>query len=96
MEWIIKNLPAPVLMALMPLILGKIGNWFKNKDKNTTGADDAAGNAIHAAIPAVAAFAENDGVGQERVIKKSLKATADSIYRYLGLEPVEFPKDEKE
>ena len=93
MEWIIKNLPAPVLIALMPLMLGKIGNWFKNKDKNETGADDVMGNVIHAAIPAVAAFAENDGAGQEKVIRKSLKAVADTIYRYLGIEPPKVPNE---
>ena len=79
MDLLLKSLGPKVLLQFLPLILIKVGNFFKNKDANTTGPDDAFGNILIAAAPAVEAVDE----GNEKALRKALKVVRDTIDNYL-------------
>lgn len=79
-EFILKGLSPQMLLMLLPMLMLKIGTWLKDKDQNETGTDDAAGNIIIAAAPAVAAYAE----GNEKSFRKFLTAVHTTIGNYLG------------
>lgn len=79
MEFILKTLSPKVLLGLLPIILIKTGNWFKGKDANETGGDDAFGNVLIALAPAIGAMDDNN----ETAVKKALKVVRDTIDGYL-------------
>lgn len=79
MEFFIKTLSPKLLLGLLPMILLKLGNYFKNKDSNTTGPDDAFGNVLIAAAPAFAAADDGD----DNALRKALKVVRDTIDNYL-------------
>lgn len=58
-----------MLLMFLPMLLMKLGSFFKNKDKNETGADDAFGNVLIALAPAVTAI----GDGNENALQKTLR-----------------------
>lgn len=80
MDFLLKQLSPKLLLGLLPMILIKVGNWFKNKDANTTGADDAFGNVLIALAPAVDALDD----GNETAFKKALNAVYITLGNYLG------------
>lgn len=83
MEWLIKQMGPKALLAVLPMILIMIGNWLKGKDANTVGMDDAFGNVLISAAPAIEAFE----TGNENAFKKGLKATYVTLGNYLGYPP---------
>lgn len=80
MDFILKTLSPKMLLALLPMILIKVGNYFKNKDANSTGSDDAFGNVLIALAPAVDAMEDNN----ETAFKKALNAVYITLGNYLG------------
>lgn len=83
MDWLIKAMGPKALLALLPFILIKVGNMVKGKDSNETGMDDAFGNVLIAAAPAIEAFED----GNENAFKKALKVTYNTLGNYLGEPP---------
>jgi hypothetical protein len=83
MEWLIKNLSVGTILLLLPMILLRVGNSFKNKDDNETGNDDALGNVLIAAAPAV----ESMNSSSDSLKKKSFKALYITLGDYLGYPP---------
>lgn len=81
MEFLVKTMSPAMLIMMLQLILIRLGNWFKNKDADNVGADDAAGNVLLVAAPAIAAF----DAGDENAKRKALKSIRDSIDGYLAL-----------
>jgi hypothetical protein len=69
--------------TLLPLILPGAGAYLKSRDSNTTGADDAFGNVLIAAAPAVEGLQDGD----ESKVRKALIAIRDGIDNYLKLTP---------
>jgi len=69
-----------MILMFLPMLLIKLGNWFKNKDADAVGSDDAFGNVLIAAAPAVEAFES----GNENAKRKALKAIRDTIDNYLN------------
>jgi hypothetical protein len=80
MEWILKSLSPKMLIGLLPMLLIKIGNYFKNKDVNLVGADDAFGNVLISLAPAVDALDD----GNETAFRKGLEITYKTLGNYLG------------
>lgn len=80
MDFLLKTLSPKILLSLLPMILIKVGNWFKGKDANDTGADDAFGNVLIALAPALDAVDD----GNEKALKKALRIVRDTIDGYLG------------
>lgn len=76
---ILKSLGPKTLLSFLPMILTMIGNDLKNKDANDTGSDDAAGNILIAAAPAIDAFETGNGTS----LRKSLVAVRTAIDNYL-------------
>lgn len=68
------------LLTLLIPVLMQVGNWFKNKDSNSIGKDDATGNLLIALAPALSAIVS----GNENAFKKSLIVVRDTIDGYLG------------
>ena len=88
MDWILKMLTPQMILALLPMILIKLGNWFKNKDVNNTGADDAFGNILIALAPAMEAMATTkDGEPRETALKKALNGVYVTLGNHLGKTP---------
>lgn len=83
MDFILKSLSPKLLLALLPMIALKVGGYFKNKDANNTGSDDAAGNILIALAPALEALDSNN----ESAFKKSLRIVRDTITNYLDTVP---------
>lgn len=83
METLIKYMPADMLRLLLPILAMKVGSYFKNKDADNVGADDAFGNFLIAGAPVLSAIGE----GQESAFKKSLTALYDWIGNYMGFPP---------
>lgn len=79
MKDLIKVMSVSMLLAILPMILTKIGIDFKNKDVNTTGGDDAFGNVLIGMAPAVEAFNSSN----ENAKKKILAGVRDTIDNYL-------------
>lgn len=79
MDFLLTQLSPKILLGLLPMILVKVGNWFKNKDANDEGADDAFGNVLIALAPAVAALDE----GNETAFKKALRVVYATLGNYL-------------
>ncbi len=80
MEFLLKTLSPKMLLGLLPIILIKIGNYFKNRDDNTTGSDDAFGNVLIALAPAVDALDD----GNETAFRKGLEVVYRTLKNYLG------------
>lgn len=80
MDFLLKQLSPKLLLGLLPMILVKVGNWFKGKDANDTGADDAFGNVLIALAPAVDALDD----GNETAFKKALNVVYATLGNYLG------------
>lgn len=70
-----------MLLGLMPMLLIKLGNSFKNKDENETGTDDAFGNVLIAMAPAIEAITIG---GNETAFKKALRGVYITLGNYLG------------
>lgn len=83
MEWIIKALPVSALYSVIAMLLIKLGTSLKNKDADTKGADDVAGDVCIALAPAIAALEGNN----DKALKKSLKVARDTIDNYLKSSP---------
>lgn len=83
MEFILKSLSPQLLLMFLPMLLIKLGNWFKGKDADNVGSDDAFGNVLIAAAPAVEAFES----GSENAKRKALTAVRDTINNYLNATP---------
>lgn len=79
MESLVKFLPLESLLVLLQLVLVKVGSKLKDKDLNNTGKDDAFGNVLIAAAPAVQAFGDKN----DNSFKKALKTVRDTIDNYL-------------
>lgn len=77
MDFLFKS-PA-LILSFLPMVLIKLGNYFKNKDDNTVGSDDAFGNVLIALAPAIAAIEGNDA----RALRKALVIVRDTIDNYL-------------
>ena len=69
-----------MLLGLLPMILIKIGNYFKGRDANNSGSDDAFGNVLIALAPAIEAIDGNN----ETALRKALKVAHKTIGNYLG------------
>lgn len=76
---LLKSLGPKALIGLLPMILTSIGNDLKNKDTNDTGKDDAAGNILIAAGPAIEAWESGNG----NALRKALIAIRAAIDKYL-------------
>ena len=70
-----------MILLFLPMMLLTLGNYFKNKDKNDTGTDDAAGNLLIALAPALSALE----TGSDSAFRKALAAARDTINNYLDL-----------
>lgn len=79
MEWIIKALPISALYGVIAMLLIKLGNALKNKDADSKGADDVAGDVCIHLAPAIAALEGNN----DRALRKALKVARDTIDAYL-------------
>ena len=79
MDFLLKNLSPKLLLSLLPMILIKLGNYFKNKDADSIGRDDVAGNLCHAFAQAFDAYED----GNENAFRKGLKISRDMIDNYL-------------
>jgi hypothetical protein len=77
---IFKKLGLGSLIFMIPGILTQVGMSFKNKDDNTTGNDDLAGNVIMAISPVIPAFLG----GNDKLIITALRALRDVIDNYLA------------
>lgn len=80
MEQIIKLLSPSILTLVLPSILLKAGNYFKNKDSNNSGADDVTGNMLIALAPVMMALDDKN----ETAFKKGVRVVRDTINGYLG------------
>jgi len=80
MEFLLKAFGPKTWLALLPSILIMIGNYFKGRDANSTGPDDAAGNLFIALAPAI----EGLDTSNENAFKKALRTVRDTITNYLG------------
>lgn len=81
MEKLILKTLSPQLLALfLPTLLIKVGNWFRDKDTNTTGADDVVAKLLVGAATVVATMDDKD----EASFKKALRLVRDTINQYLG------------
>lgn len=79
MDFWLKTLSPKLILGLLPMLLIKAGNFFKNKDANATGPDDAFGNILLAAAPAMQAADDGD----DKALRKALKIVRDTIDGYL-------------
>ena len=79
-EFILKMLSGSALYGFLALGLTKGGIALKNKDANTTGADDCAGDILLALAPAIASLEGSN----ENARRKALKVARDSIDGYLN------------
>lgn len=83
MDFLLKMLGPETILAFLPMLLLKLGNWLKNKDANNTGTDDVLGNIAIAAAPAIVAYES----GNENSLKKALLAVYITLGGYLGYPP---------
>lgn len=83
MEWIFSILKGPALYGFVALGLTKLGNYLKNKDADTTGKDDAAGEICIVLAPAVAALEGSN----DTAFRKALTVARNAIDNYLKLPP---------
>lgn len=79
MEFLLKGLSPKLLLALLPMLLMKLGNYFKNKDADNVGRDDVAGNICHAFGQAFDAYEDNN----ENAFRKGLTLARNTIDHYL-------------
>ena len=78
---ILKFFTPSMILMFLPTMLLQLGNYFKNKDANDTGTDDAAGNLLIALAPAVMALDTKN----ENSFRKALTIARDTINNYLDL-----------
>ena len=71
--------------ALAPAAMLSVGAALQAKDANKTGADDAVGQILVAAAPAVSAAI--DGTQGGPAVKKAMTAIRDSAQAYLDANP---------
>ena len=83
MEFILKSLSPQLLLMLLPMLLLRAGAFFKNRDTNQSGSDDAFGNVLTALAPAVAAFEQNN----DTAVKKYLRVVYETLGNYLNTHP---------
>ncbi len=82
LELVLKGISPQMLLVFLPLLLTKLSNFLRDKDANSTGADDVAAKLILDFIPAIDAL--TDKTAGENAFKKSLKAIRTTIDNYLG------------
>lgn len=80
MEFLLKSLSPKLLLGLLPMILIKVGNWFKSKDADDKGADDVFGSILIALAPAIDAIDD----ANETAARKALQVAYKTIGNYLG------------
>jgi hypothetical protein len=80
MEFLLKSLSPKLLLGLLPMILLKLGNYFKGRDADEVGTDDAFGNVLIALAPAVEAIDGNN----ETAFRKALKVVHTTLGNYLN------------
>jgi len=56
LEFLLKSLSPQLLALVVTIISAKLGNYFKNKDKDRCRPDDAFGNVLIDLLPAIAAI----------------------------------------
>lgn len=83
MESILKFLPVSALYGVIALGLIKLGNALKNKDANTSGSDDIAGDVCLSLAPVIAGLEDS----HDNALRKTLKAARDAIDNYLKILP---------
>jgi len=77
-EFFLK-MPIGLLQTLLPLLMIRLGNDLKNLDSDSRGMDDAGGDFLIAAAPAVTALFS----GQESAFKKACEAIYTTLGNYL-------------
>jgi hypothetical protein len=80
MEFLLKSLSPKLLLGLLPMVLFKVGNYFKGRDADDKGSDDAFGNVLIALAPAVDALDDNN----QTAFRKALEITYKTLGNYLG------------
>jgi hypothetical protein len=71
-----------IFVAIAASAMQTAGVILKNKDTNTTGSDDVAGNLLSVGSQALSSYA----AGDEQGFRKYLKLIADAINNFLALE----------
>lgn len=66
--------------SIMPMIMLVVGSFLRGRDKDSKGADDAIGQVLITAAPAIQGLQD----GSESTVRKSLKAVRDVIDSYLN------------
>lgn len=79
MDFLLKALPVSALYGVIAMLLIKLGNGLKNKDADSAGADDLAGNVCLALAPAIAALEGS----RDPAERKALRVARDAIDGYL-------------
>lgn len=72
------------LAALAPMAMMSVGMALQAKDSNKTGADDAVGQVLVAAAPAVTAAMDGSS---GPAVKKAMTAIRDAAQAYLDANP---------
>ncbi len=80
MEFLLKTLSPKMLLGLLPIILVKVGNYFKGRDANDTGSDDDFGNVLIALAPDVDALDDNN----DTAFRKGLEVVYKTLGNYLN------------
>lgn len=80
-----KYMPQSMVMMAASVVLEKAGRGLRDKDENSTGADDALGNVLLALAPAMAAYDEK----QDKAFKKLLRVAWVTLGTYIGETPKE-------
>lgn len=78
---LLKHIPLATWLVFLPVLMGNLASWLKSKDENNTGGDDAFGDIVLAAIPAV----ENLDPKNESKLVVAVKAVRDSCDAWLKL-----------
>jgi len=71
----------PIYQILVPAGMISIGTYLQGKDANRTGADDAVGQILVAAAPAVTAALDGSQGGP--AVKRAMTAIRDAAQSYL-------------
>lgn len=72
-------------LSIISYALVTVGNYFKGKDQNTTGADDLVGDLLVAASPAVEAVLNGDVKGN--AVSRSMQIISRITNEYLTANP---------
>jgi hypothetical protein len=75
----------PLYQILVPVGMLSIGQYLQGRDTNRTGADDAVGQILVAAAPAVTAAL--DGTQGGPAVKRAITSIRDAAQSYLDSNP---------